>query len=394
MLTTDPRAIGHTAEPTPTTGRPALPSALQLWLLTRAATLFTVMAGAWLVTSGDHLRHPLGFTALWNRWDSAQYVEIARWGYGGSPTDPSSTPLESYFPGLPLLIRALHTLSGLDYVLSGLLISFVAGGIAVVALARIAALAAGPGTPADKLAERTVLLFLLGPSAIFLAAGYSESLFLAFALPAWLAAKRGHWWVAGLLAAGAGTTRFIGVFLGAALIVEFLTARDGRRRWREMPALGLAFLPILGYVGYLQHRGGNWTLGSVQHDTGGQVFAWPWDGLRHALWGAESGRYTADWAWMFRAEVVAALVGVALLIFLVRSRRWAEATFIGLQLAALTTTYWWMSIPRATLTWWPLWVVLAGFSLRRPAVYHAYLAVLAPFMVALTLAFTNGRWAG
>jgi hypothetical protein len=81
-------------------------------------------------------------------------------------------------------------------------------------------------------------------------------------------------------------------------------------------------------------------------------------------------------------------------VWLLRRRRWAEFSYVGLQLGALTTSYWWESIGRSSLTWWPLWIALAGWSLRRPAVFHGLLAVSAPLMVAFTLAFSTGRWAG
>ncbi len=60
----------------------------------------------------------------------------------------------------------------------------------------------------------------------------------------------------------------------------------------------------------------------------------------------------------------------------------------------LGTSYWYMSIPRASLLWWPLWTVAAGWTLRRPRLPTAYAAVAAPLMTVLTVAFTAGRWAG
>jgi len=97
---------------------------------------------------------------------------------------------------------------------------------------------------------------------------------------------------------------------------------------------------------------------------------------------------------MFGAEILAVGVGVLLTLWLLRRRRWAETTYIALQLYALTTSYWFFSVPRSTLTWWPLWIALAAWTLRRPVVFQTYLAVIAPFAVAFVLLFSNGRWAG
>jgi uncharacterized membrane protein YGL010W len=97
---------------------------------------------------------------------------------------------------------------------------------------------------------------------------------------------------------------------------------------------------------------------------------------------------------MFRAELVAVLIGVLLTNrWLLRRRRWGEATFVGLQVLAFATSNRFFSVPRATLLWWPLWIGLAAWSQRRPAVLTGYLTVLAPFMVVFTLLFSLGRWA-
>ncbi len=74
---------------------------------------------------------------------------------------------------------------------------------------------------------------------------------------------------------------------------------------------------------------------------------------------------------MFGAEIAAVGVGVALTGWLLWRRRWGEATYIGLQIWAFTTSSWFFSVPRATLLWWPLWIALAAWSLRRPVVSSA-----------------------
>ena len=56
------------------------------------------------------------------------------------------------------------------------------------------------------IADRAVLILLAGPYAVFLMASYSEGVFLAFALAAWLAGRRDRWWLAGLMA-GRGSDR-------------------------------------------------------------------------------------------------------------------------------------------------------------------------------------------
>ena len=97
---------------------------------------------------------------------------------------------------------------------------------------------------------------------------------------------------------------------------------------------------------------------------------------------------------MFRAELLAVLVGVLLVAWLLWARRWGEATYVGLQLAALATSTWYFSVPRATLLWWPLWIGLARLTLRRPGLLTAYLVLVAPLAAVFTCLFAVGGWVG
>lgn len=97
---------------------------------------------------------------------------------------------------------------------------------------------------------------------------------------------------------------------------------------------------------------------------------------------------------MWQAELLAMLAGLAVLVVLTVRRRWPEALYIGLTLWALGTSYWYTSVPRSTLLWWPLWIGLASWSLRRPQVWTAYLCIAAPLATTVAITFLTGRWAG
>src|SRR5437899_10543020 len=62
-------------------------------------------------------------------------------------------------------------------------------------------------------AERAILYLAVFPTAFFLAAGYTDALFLALALSCFYNMRRGHWWLAGLFGFFASLTRSAGVFL-------------------------------------------------------------------------------------------------------------------------------------------------------------------------------------
>ncbi|MFJ8660606.1 mannosyltransferase family protein [Streptomyces sp. NPDC093795] len=370
--------------------RPVDREVLWLYLVTRAALWTTAYCTRRLFPTDGDARTPEPVLASFERWDWGHFLHIARDGYF---PDPGPGPgqgdnREAFFPGFPLLLRAVHTVVA-DWTVAGLLISFAAGAVAVVALARIAEL----HLPGSHTGRRAALFLLLSPCAVFLAAGYSEALFLAFALPAWLAAQQHRWPLAALLAAGATTVRVSGLFLAAALAVQFLmTVRTRRRR---VALLALPALPALLYFWYLYERTGDWMAWKHAQERGWyRHFRAPWEAWSQTWHEAFAHTQATGYAALFQADLVAMLVGLALLALLVRRRRWPEAVYIALTLWALGTSYWYMSIARSTLLWWPLWIGLAVWSLRGRTTTALYVCLVAPLNTVLTLTFLTGRWAG
>ncbi|WP_171165987.1 mannosyltransferase family protein [Streptomyces sp. I05A-00742] len=369
---------------------------LGLYLLTRVGILLTVYCAAWMFTPDPEAKQAPSFLSLWARWDWGFFQRIAENGYFAEPGAPGSARpdnREAFFPGLPMALRAVHTVVP-SWTLAGLLISFAAGAVAAVALSRTARLHL-PAATGERVGPRAALFLLVSPCTVFLAAGYTEALFLAFALPAWLAARKDRWALAGTLGALATTVRISGLFLAAALAVQFLLAGRERRRWRSAGWLAVPALPALAYSWYLQAHTGDWMAWKHAQERGWyRQFHTPWEAWLHTWDGAFSHLHPTNYAAMFQAELVAMVVGVLLLALLIRRRQWPEVVYMALSLWALGTSYWYMSVPRATLLWWPLWVALAVWSVRRPWIRSAYLGVAAPLATVLTLVFTSGKWAG
>ncbi|MFJ2744966.1 mannosyltransferase family protein [Streptomyces sp. NPDC087440] len=385
---------------------------LWLYLFTRIGLWITSYAVAWVFPGDGDAKKATSALSRWAQWDWTHFLHIAQEGYFPEGTGPGAGPgsegwdnREAFFPGFPLLLRAVHGVVP-SWTLAGLLISFVAGAVAVLALVRIARLGM-PGESAASVAgestaslsgQRSVLFLLLSPCAVFLAAGYTEALFLAFALPAWLAAQKQRWLLAGILTALATTVRISGLFVAAAIGVHFLvTAWRARsaRTWRALPWTLLPAVPALLYSGYLFNRTGDWMAWKHAQERGWyRTFHPPWEAWNTTWHAAFDGTYSTGYAFMWQAELVALVVGVALLVALVVLRRWPEAVYVALSLWALATSYWLTSVPRATLLWWPLWTLLAAWSVRRPRVKVAYVAVVAPLMVVFAVSYLSGRWTG
>jgi hypothetical protein len=362
------------------------------WIASRVAVGLLGFAAIWMVSSGS-ASHVAPFLPSWKQWDADIFVVLAKYGYRGYAAHSQYTHLAAFFPGEPVALRLVHGVVR-SWSAAGVLISAVAGLVATIALGRLARLEAGPVA-----GLRAPLYLILSPYAVFLAAGYSEALFLAFALPSWLAARQGRWVTAGLLAGMAATIRIDGLFLGIALLVEWLlnARRSGShgRRATELAALSAPWLVTAGFFTYLHSVTGDWLAWShAQRDGWGRHLTAPWTALHTSWQAAFSPSQGAAYEWSFRAEIVAVLLGVALTIVLVGLRRWGEAVFVGIQVVALATSSYYLSVARSTLLWFRLWVLLAKWSVSRRWLHVSYLAVAPSLMAVGVVAFTSGHWVG
>jgi len=360
---------------------------LVLWLGTRVAVALLAFASAWMVADAATGQVP-SWLASWDRWDAQLFTKVARFGYDGFPQHYPDKGVVAFFPGQPLLLRVVHVVVR-NWVAAGLLVSAVAGAFAMVALGRLGAMEGG-----REVGRRAVLYLSLSPYAVFLAAGYSEALFLACAMWSWLFGKQRRWLAAGVLGGAAALVRVTGLFLGAALVVEWLLERHGRR-WFDLVPLSLPFVAVGGYFIYLHGLTGDWLAWSHAQAIGwGRHLTSPWHAWS-TTWNSATGHGIGNaYTWSFRAEIAAVLLGVVLSIALLVLRRWSELVYVGGQVAALATSSFYLSVARATLLWFPLWLLLARLGAERRSVHAAYLACAPALMAVAVIAFVQGHWVG
>ncbi|WP_407671408.1 hypothetical protein [Parafrankia elaeagni] len=364
----------------------AVQATLPLWVASRVAVVIASLAGARALSNGP-VRDVPGLTTLWDRWDVGLFTKVARYGY---LSDAYSDRTEVDFPGLPLAIRAVHVVVP-DWIAAGLVVSFLVGILGVAALWRLAADEVGE---AD--ARFAVLALVCFPYAVFLFAAYSEGVFLGFATAAWLAARRDRWLLAGLLGAAAASARVTGLPFCAALVVQYVVVRRAAGRpLVARPALALALppLPIIGFILYLRVRSGRWDSYTDAMRAGwNRAVDWPWHGWSKTWDSAFDGNGAATFVWFWRGELLAVVIGVLLTGVLLWSRRWGEATFVGLMTILMSFSNYYASGIRGILVAFPLYLLLARAGARRPWVRGVYVWCCAPLMVVFVVAFTQGNW--
>lgn len=362
-------------------------TAAALWLASRASVFVAATYSTWVLAgradqfygSDPELIPTAGPVASWNQWDLAWYASIARDGYGAIGFENSY----AFMPGFPSLLWVFGKLN-IHPTLAGLLISAAAGLVAAVALSRLTSRVGGRG-------EYGVLAWVLAPSAVYLAAPYTEALFCALAFPAWLLARRGSWLGAAALASGACLVRVNGLFLAVALVVLFLTQRP--RRWHAAPWLALPFLTLLAVFTWFRSLTGSWTTWFEAQEAGWQRnFQTPWDAFNSTVNYASNIGVTATFSIQYKLEIVFALLVLALAIAMLIKGWWAEAVYVLLTLASLATSTVFYSIPRATLVLFPVWMLMGLWLSRSKWVLASYVALCAPLMLVGVVAFVNGRW--
>jgi mannosyltransferase PIG-V len=332
---------------------------LAQWGMAHIAIALMCWATAWMKGRPSFYQALVGNYA---QWDVNWYQGIAAHGYfSGRGPGPDSV---AFFPGYPALLAGVHLVVR-DWTVSGLLISAGAGAVALVCMTRLAG-------------ERAALYLILSPAAVYLMVGYSEALFLALALPAWMAALRRDWQAAALLAAFAGLTRVTGLFLIAALLLV-AAARERGQRARALAWLCIAPAGPALYEVYLWAGTGSWTAWFTASRNGWNLhFVGPWTALRNTWGWAFGGLIAPQPAVMYQIEIAFMAVALALTLVLLRRRAWPEAVYCGLAVVTLGTTTYYQSVPRAVLLMWPLYMLIARAAIRRPWVGQVYLWLSIP----------------
>lgn len=378
-------AVAHRPTPSEHSWRTAWMEAALLVTITRLVVFAISWSATWLLSTRGRGPHVPGFLTIWDRWDTVHFVHIALHGYGARHGFFSHDT--AFFPAYPLAIRGLHYL-GLEPVAAGLVVSFVAGIVACAYLHRLATDQLGPGA-----GPRAVLFLLLAPTAVFLAAAYSESLYLAGAIAAFYYARRQLWPAAGVAAALAMATRAAALFLLLGLAVEFVVQRrfSLRRVGAAMAAAAIALLPLAAYCAYLAVQGGD-ALEFLAAQRAGwyRTFVGP-VGSFLATWRTWNEAQPTNWIFAWRLEIVAAALGVGFTLWALLKRWWGYGVYMAATMAYLLTSTWYFSIPRLLLGLFPIPLLLAGWAQTR-ARRDLMLAVLGPLSALGVIVFTQGAW--
>ncbi len=289
-----------------------------------------------------------GLQAL-GRWDAAWYLDIARNGYRSLYFGRSTHASEAFFPGYPLLVRALTALTGGPLLPVAVMASVVLGGATAVVIWRLVAHLAGPDA-----AQRATTLFCFSPGVWVMSMAYSEAMFLLATASAVLMLCRRRWWAAGACTAVASLTRSNGIALIASCAIVAAVAIWKHRDWSALAAPVLGSSGVFAYFLYLMHHSGNlWAWFDAERRGWNDHWA-PVSGFLHHLVSAHppslqtNGLTEPVWD-------VFTVVGLVGLLLLVRWRPPLPVAAYGLMSTAFVAGSYQVGLrPRMLLTTFPL----------------------------------------
>lgn len=366
-----PSAREETAEPT----SPRI--LLRIFLIAIGLRLALEILGL-VATGGDS-----GLVGFWDRWDASHFLRIAEVGYRSVGEDRLFIV---FLPGFPAAI-ALVALVVPNLTASGLVVSLGASVGAGWYLYRLARLDAD-----HHEAWRAVLLLFLFPSGYFLAAPYSEALFLLGVVGSLYAARTRRWGWAGAAGALATVTRLTGVALLPALLWEAWRAyrRDAEPPQRIAP-LGAAPLGLAVYLGAnLAVHGDAFAFLDIQRGHWHQRPLPPWRSIVDAVNGILEGA-SGDFLFIFTGRIAAAVFAVALLVLGWRRLRVGDHVYAWGSVLLVLSASWLISLPRYLLGIYPLFIVLARLTRARPA-FWGVIGAGAAAQALLFWRYAQGMW--
>ena len=364
-----------------------------------ASRLFYLISGsllAYVVPTSSFQRVtldvPFRSMNIWSHWDGEHYVALAMGGYLQPPENVSP----AFFPLYPLLLRSFAELFGGPIskealsvwapLLSLLFLPFALYFIYQIALNEFD----------EGVARATVLTLAFFPTTFFLNAAYTESLFLSLSAGAlWAVRVRKDLLVACILAALAGATRNVGVFLMVPLIYEWIKDIENYR-WRGIYLL-VAPCGLLAYMGYLWVRFGDPLLFYSAQKSWGRQATGPLDTVARAWASAVEGAGglldPGLWAHPALSKVANHLAGAgnffnlaifvfAVVVLLAGLRELPLSLLVyGLLLVVPATLFGTpesplMGTPRYVLVAFPIFIVLGLLSRNKP-LFGGWLALSA-----------------
>lgn len=330
---------------------------------------------------------PESFISIWNTWDTQHYMNIAKYGYSSSTVNEKHL-LIAFFPLFPLLTKIV-TFASQNYLLSGLIVSNISYIFAVYYLYKLVLI------DYDKNdALRAVICLSVFPTAYFLHAAYTESLFIALTVASFYYARNGRWALASILGMLTCLTRITGILILPVLLIEYLYQKDFKKEnikkdvlWILVIGLGFLIYLLINYSTY----GNPLKFLEIQSDHWRINPSLPTNGF-YTAWGYFSSNDITQELFQGWFQIIFALLGLGLIVYSFFKIRLSYSLYALVNWLIVTSTSFWLSVPRLLLTLFPIFIVLALLGRRKEFNYAIIFLSLIFYSLFIT-EFVKFRWA-
>ena len=330
-------------------------------------------------------RFPPSLLSIWDRWDTTFYLNIAREWYTSSTIGEKHLGIV-FLPLYPVFIK-LFALIFKDYMLSGLIVSNLSYAIACFYLYKLMLL-----DYEHSKSLRSVIYLSIFPTAYFLHASYTESLFLLLTISSFFYARTERWFVSSILCMLATATRITGVLLIPALLIEYLYQKnfDMKNFKKDMLMLFLTPLGLIAYlaINYLTF-GDPFKFLEFQREHWSETITFPWRGFLGAwhsiMWNSPSDIISGF-------QIIISILGFLICIYSLFRIRLSYSVYLCISWLIIVSASFWLSLPRFTLSIFPFFISLSLIGRNQGINYLITFFSLLLFSL-FTILFIQGRWA-
>ena len=366
------------------------------YLSWRIVLIFFIFIGTYLFSlqnnylgGGKQIYLTNPYLYSWLNFDGEHFLSIARLGY---------QPLNYFlFPLYPLLTKLVAAILGgkfINYVYSGLFISNFSFLIGIYGFWKIIRL-----YYSEKIAKFALLLLFFFPTSFFFGSFYSESLFFCLAIWSFYFARKENWFLSGLLAGLASTTRILGMALFAGLIIEFIFSKKNNN-WKNFVVLvSFSLFGLIAYMIFLKLRTGDYlyflhNVSIFGEQRSSKLVFFPQVIYRYIFKIIPNLNFSYfPVIYTTFMEFIIGILFLLLSIFSFAKQRYSYAvySFSAFLIPSFSGSF--SSVPRYFLISFPLFILMAGY-LKNPPRYirNVVFAILFILLLLSTALFSRGYW--
>jgi len=336
-------------------------------------------AYTWIDSSKFYQEQKWDLVSLHAKWDSFWYLDIAQNGYSFNGAEKLSNIV--FFPLFPFLIQAFSFFTMGNSILAGWIISTIFLLLALLYLFKLVKEFHPEINP-----YLPIIFLLIFPTAFFLNAVYTESLFLFLSLATFYYGLRKKFLSAGIFGFFASLTRVTGVLLFIPLLWEYLKSHNfDLIRSLNSKLLPIFLIPVGTLSFFLYHY--------LKFDDFLLFF-------RVESWWGRMFRLNKDHFLLFSnpaivnfcLDVFFIIFALIVLYFVFKKLRTSYSLYMLATLAVVLSTGTFMSVGRYILVLFPIYILLASIKNRYLQQTWIFISIL--LLAMYTILFVNNYWAG